>query len=198
VTHVPGERLPIARPSHGPQTPVLAMGDFNDEPFDTSLVRHALTTRQRAKVTSAREEPLFWNVMWPIVGAPDGSFYFDNQPNMLDQLLVNKNMAIGDAPIRVDPTTAQILRPPAMVNPDVYPKPIRRRNGQAGQSKRILRPLPDHHDGHRGRLGRLPEQFWRDPWHRPVTSAAVWTRQWGGGRIFVSTPGDRGRGPGGP
>lgn len=30
-----------------------------------------------------------------------------------------------------------------------------------------------------------------DPWHRPVTSPAVWTRQWGKGRIFVSTPGHR-------
>ena len=36
--------------------------------------------------------------------------------------------------------------------------------------------FPDHHDGHRGRLGRQPEQFWRDPWHRPATSLAVWTR----------------------
>jgi type 1 glutamine amidotransferase len=28
-----------------------------------------------------------------------------------------------------------------------------------------------------------------DPWNRPITSPAVWTRQWGKGRIFVSTPG---------
>jgi type 1 glutamine amidotransferase len=28
-----------------------------------------------------------------------------------------------------------------------------------------------------------------DPWRRPVTSPAIWTRQWGEGRIFVSTPG---------
>ncbi|KAB8191564.1 hypothetical protein FH608_030405 [Nonomuraea phyllanthi] len=28
-----------------------------------------------------------------------------------------------------------------------------------------------------------------DPWHREVTSPAVWTRQWGEGRIFVATPG---------
>jgi len=28
-----------------------------------------------------------------------------------------------------------------------------------------------------------------DPWHRPVTSPAIWTRQWGQGRIFVATPG---------
>ncbi|MGW2091490.1 ThuA domain-containing protein [Promicromonospora sukumoe] len=28
-----------------------------------------------------------------------------------------------------------------------------------------------------------------DPWHRPVTCPAIWTRQWGQGRVFVSTPG---------
>ncbi|PFG41708.1 hypothetical protein ATJ88_0350 [Isoptericola jiangsuensis] len=27
------------------------------------------------------------------------------------------------------------------------------------------------------------------PWHRPVTSPAVWTRRWGAGRVFVATPG---------
>jgi type 1 glutamine amidotransferase len=27
------------------------------------------------------------------------------------------------------------------------------------------------------------------PWHRPIVSPAVWTRLWGEGRIFVSTPG---------
>ncbi|PYI68141.1 hypothetical protein CVV68_07340 [Arthrobacter livingstonensis] len=28
-----------------------------------------------------------------------------------------------------------------------------------------------------------------DPWHREVTSPAIWTREWGQGRIFVATPG---------
>ncbi|WP_020015045.1 ThuA domain-containing protein [Promicromonospora sukumoe] len=28
-----------------------------------------------------------------------------------------------------------------------------------------------------------------DPWHRPVTCPAIWTRRWGAGRVFVSTPG---------
>ncbi len=27
------------------------------------------------------------------------------------------------------------------------------------------------------------------PWHRPITSPAIWTRLWGRGRIFVATPG---------
>lgn len=30
-----------------------------------------------------------------------------------------------------------------------------------------------------------------DPWKRPITSPAIWTRLWGEGRIFVSTPGHR-------
>jgi hypothetical protein len=43
---------------------------------------------------------------------------------MLDHFLINKNMSTGDAPIKGNPGTAQILKPPAMVNPGVYPKPI--------------------------------------------------------------------------
>lgn len=27
------------------------------------------------------------------------------------------------------------------------------------------------------------------PWHRPITSPAIWTRLWGAGRVFVATPG---------
>ncbi|WP_432117440.1 ThuA domain-containing protein [Streptomyces sp. bgisy032] len=33
-----------------------------------------------------------------------------------------------------------------------------------------------------------PVRPWQ-PWHRPVTSPAVWTRRWGAGRIVVTTPG---------
>lgn len=33
-----------------------------------------------------------------------------------------------------------------------------------------------------------PAQPWQQ-WHRPLTSPAIWTRQWGAGRIVVTTPG---------
>ncbi|XVS61578.1 ThuA domain-containing protein [Actinosynnema sp. CA-299493] len=33
-----------------------------------------------------------------------------------------------------------------------------------------------------------PAEEWQ-PWHRPVTCPAVWTRRWGAGRIVVTTPG---------
>jgi hypothetical protein len=62
--------------------------------------------------------------MWLIAGAPGGSFYFEYQPNVLDQLLVHKNMATGNAPIKVDPAIVPIFRLPAMANSGVYPKPM--------------------------------------------------------------------------
>ena len=33
-----------------------------------------------------------------------------------------------------------------------------------------------------------PVRPWH-PWHRPIVSPVIWTRQWGSGRIMVSTPG---------
>jgi hypothetical protein len=41
------------------------------------------------------------NLSWLLIGdPPDGTFYFNNEPNLLDQFLVNKNMATQNAPIR--------------------------------------------------------------------------------------------------
>jgi endonuclease/exonuclease/phosphatase family metal-dependent hydrolase len=107
---------------HGPDTPVLAMGDFNDEPFDSSLVTHALSTRQRLRVLEA-DTPRLWNLMWPAAGIPDGSFYFTNEPNQLDQFLVNATMASDTTPLQAAPASVQILRLPGTVDPGRYPKP---------------------------------------------------------------------------
>jgi hypothetical protein len=57
--------------------------------------------------------PMFWNLSWSVIGDPaDGTFYFNNQPNLLDQFLVNKNIAKQDATIRAKPDTLEILRFP--------------------------------------------------------------------------------------
>jgi predicted extracellular nuclease len=108
---------------HGEDTPALAMGDFNDEPFDLSLVQYALSTRQRAKVVRGTS-PRLWNLMWDLLGEGEGSFFFDNFANLLDQFLVNKNMATQTAPIQAIPDSVEILRFPGMASTGTYPAPV--------------------------------------------------------------------------
>jgi len=109
---------------HGAETPALAMGDFNDEPLDWSLVDYALSTRSRTKVVNAHI-PRFLNLMWPLMGQGLGTYYYDNFPNVLDQFLANKNLLKRNVPLRVLPNSVEIVRFPEMIDTGDYPKPIR-------------------------------------------------------------------------
>jgi endonuclease/exonuclease/phosphatase family metal-dependent hydrolase len=110
---------------HGQDTPVLAMGDFNDEPYDRSLVIHALSVMQKNRVLNAHTRPLFFNMMWEAAGRREGSLYFNNEPNLLDQFLVDRNMLGATAPIRAIEGSAVIRVFPEMVTQGDYPGPIR-------------------------------------------------------------------------
>jgi predicted extracellular nuclease len=71
----------------GEDVAVLAMGDFNDEPGDRSLRDHALATAYRKRVTGTRTVRRFLNLAAPLAGTGDGTYFFDSQYNMLDQIL---------------------------------------------------------------------------------------------------------------
>jgi predicted extracellular nuclease len=92
----------------GDTTPVLAMGDFNDEPFNTSLVNYALSQRVPSIVLKG-QNPYFLNLMWALMGKGLGTLYFDG-PNVLDQFLINKNWLKSTARFRVNPDTANIVK----------------------------------------------------------------------------------------
>lgn len=111
---------------HGDSTPILVMGDFNDEPFDSSLVNYALSTRQRKRVERA-SSPRLWNLMWPLLGEGRGTFYFNNISCVLDQFLVNVNMIKEISPIKSDATSVRIEDDfPGIKNIEAtYPQPIR-------------------------------------------------------------------------
>jgi hypothetical protein len=117
---------------HGFDTPVLAMGDFNDEPFDRSLVTYALSTSSLAKVINARSAR-FLNLMWPLMGRGLASHYYSNFPNMLDQFLGNKNLVKQSGEIRALLDSVDVLRFPEMVSGGDYPAPIR----YGGMGKKI-------------------------------------------------------------
>ena len=108
---------------HGKDTPVIAMGDFNDEPFDRSLLQYANTRRTKVKTVSSRSAT-FLNLMWELMGEGTGSFYFNNAPNMLDQFLVNENMLKRGCPIKVDLDSVEILKFPEMIKKGKYPMPV--------------------------------------------------------------------------
>jgi hypothetical protein len=97
----------------GENTPVMAMGDFNDEPFNESLTDYADAVRSPS-IVAGGHKPYFLNLMWSLMGKGIFSHYYDG-PNMLDQFLVNKNFIKPDSPFKL--VSVEVLRFPAMMSP---------------------------------------------------------------------------------
>jgi endonuclease/exonuclease/phosphatase family protein len=108
----------------GQQVAVIAMGDFNDEPFNRALVDHALSESSRVRVTRATS-PKFWNLMWSTLGQGVATLYNENEGYLFDQFMVSKGLATGGAGIKVLPESVEVLRFSGMVKPGDYPAPIR-------------------------------------------------------------------------
>ncbi len=109
---------------HGKATPVLAMGDFNDEPFDRAIVHYARAGRSKTRVVKATTAR-FLNLMWPLMGQGKGTHYFNNDPNLLDQFLANKNLLKRNSPIQIAPASTEIVQFSEMTSRGAYPAPIR-------------------------------------------------------------------------
>ncbi len=104
-------------------TPILVMGDFNDEPFNRSITDYALATTSILKVKLSKEAPRLYNLMWPIMAKGVGTFYFNNFPNFLDQFMVSKGIILGKK-IRVKENSTEIIAFPEMVKGE-YKAPIK-------------------------------------------------------------------------
>ncbi|MBN1478789.1 endonuclease [candidate division KSB1 bacterium] len=120
----------------GSLIPIIAMGDFNDDPFDESLLLHARATRERGDVERTRTAVRFYNLAWRYLeqqakdhnGDPKelcGTLYYDGNGNVFDQLLVSKGLLMPGSPIRVLEETAKIEAFPEMVDHRVAYGPIR-------------------------------------------------------------------------
>ena len=118
------------REIQGTDVAVLALGDFNDEPFNRSLTEYAQAEQTRSKVTRARSAK-FLNLMWPLYGQGTGSYYFENDPLILDQILVSKGLLTGNSGLKVKEKTTQIIRFPEMINSGTYPVPVRFSRGKS-------------------------------------------------------------------
>lgn len=120
----------------GNTIPIIAMGDFNDDPFDDSILINARASRERGDVERAVTAVSFYNLAWRYLqqqgqdrnGKPKllhGTLYFAGNGNVFDQLLVSKGLLIPGSPITVNETTARIELYPEMVDHKVSEGPIR-------------------------------------------------------------------------
>jgi hypothetical protein len=120
----------------GNDTPIIAMGDFNDGPFDESLLNYARATRESGDVERAQTAVRFYNLAWRYLEqqAQDhnnnpkllhGTLYYKGNGNLFDQILVSRGLVINTSPIRVLGDTARIEAFPEMVHHSVSYGPIR-------------------------------------------------------------------------
>jgi exonuclease III len=92
---------------HGEDTPIIVMGDFNDMPFNRSLMDYAFSTPYKEQVAKSEHVPFFYNLMWPLITQCFGTYYFRKKepdpchdkyttyPNMFDQFMISKSIAFG-------------------------------------------------------------------------------------------------------
>ena len=109
----------------GRDTAVVAMGDFNDEPFDRSIRNYALAVRNRQRVMNATTTRYFHNLMWDLTGQGLKSYQFGPRPNMLDQFWVSRGIAKTGTPFSVDPGSIAVFTPAEMVSGGDYQGPRR-------------------------------------------------------------------------
>ena len=119
----------------GPEVPVLALGDLNDEPFDLSVTIHARGSRERddiERAESARLYNLSWNYLRQEATTATGStrtlygtLYFAGEGNTFDRILASRGLLTGPGALKVREASARIEALPAMVSPSKNEGPIR-------------------------------------------------------------------------
>lgn len=122
---------------------VLLMGDFNDEPFDRSILDGLQATRdldrmeEDVKIPAGKNKPAaagylgrqahLYNCMWPHLGrADEGTHYFSgstNTFNLLDQIIVSRGLLHGVQGLKIDLPSVEIFRAPPMAG-GVWKRPM--------------------------------------------------------------------------
>lgn len=120
----------------GTNAAVVAFGDFNDDPFDTSLRFNANAWRERGDVERA-ESAQFYNLAWEYLSfvatdrrggqrVLDGTLYFKGDGNLFDQILVSRPLLDrGPSALKLRTGSAGVFTLPAMVDHRTGEGPVR-------------------------------------------------------------------------
>lgn len=114
---------------------ILLMGDFNDEPFDRSILDYLKASNgtdhleEPIKASRSREytptpstyfadQAYLFNCMWPFLAGPDiGTLYYSGATNtmsVLDHFMVSRGLYYGEQGLKLDPTSVKIFTPDLM------------------------------------------------------------------------------------
>ena len=99
------------REERGSDIPVIALGDFNDDPFDPSVRYNANAWRERGDIERSRSAR-FYNLAWRYLSQDavdhrgntrkiDGTLYYGNDGYVFDQILVNGSLLKGERGLAV-------------------------------------------------------------------------------------------------
>ena len=119
----------------GDDVAIIAIGDFNDDPFDNSIRYNANAWRERGDVERSRSAR-FYNLAWNYHSQQvvdhrgdtrviDGTLYYRNNGNVFDQILANRSLLTGEGGLSLDESSARIEAFPQMVDHRVNYGPIR-------------------------------------------------------------------------
>ncbi|MFX1578398.1 MAG: endonuclease/exonuclease/phosphatase family protein [Promethearchaeota archaeon] len=111
--------------------PVLVMGDFNGLLWERALKEYAKSTVVQEKVENAKTVPWLFNLMWPLTGT-QASYYYDDEPYILDQFLVSKGFMPGESTFSFKVNSVQIYSEPRMM--------------KDGQPRRMGLPAKNNYD----------------------------------------------------
>ncbi|MDI1463323.1 hypothetical protein QEZ54_20270 [Catellatospora sp. KI3] len=139
-------------------TPILLMGDLNDEPTDRSVVSHLQASSELDRVVGPtndiddfEKEPsayrgddnFLYNPMWRFL-APEstGTFFLESTPNeafanryqVLDQFIASRGLLTGDG-LRLDLSSVSIVDDLSVATPSRRPRPF---------SRKTLKGTSDH------------------------------------------------------
>jgi endonuclease/exonuclease/phosphatase family metal-dependent hydrolase len=89
-----------------PKANIVLMGDFNDSPVDKSIVEFL-----GASDSPEAKDLVLFNAMAPLAKAGDGSHSYKNEWNMLDQIILSKNLLSPKSKLKYEPNSAAVYRP---------------------------------------------------------------------------------------
>ena len=123
------------REEKGENAAVIALGDFNDDPFDKSVTIHAQGIRDKGDVQRAKSAK-FYNFAWEYTMQTvtdhngrqrplNGTLYFGGDASLFDQIMVSPGLLTGKSGFRVIEGSARIEAFPKAVSHRVGEGPIR-------------------------------------------------------------------------